>query len=169
MPKPQPSEYPVSYETYISKVPEGDIINFLAQQHSDFLTLIRSVPADKALYAYAEGKWTIKELICHVIDAERIFAYRALAFARGEQQSLPPFEEDDYAKNSFANNRSMENLADEFSHQRLANIALFSSFDEAVMKRNGIANNKTVTVNAIIYTIVGHVNHHSNILKERYL
>jgi uncharacterized damage-inducible protein DinB len=169
MPKPLSSEYPAYYERYISKIQETDIISFLKKQHDDFLHLIQSIPEEKTMYAYAPGKWTVKELLCHVIDAERIFAYRALTFARKDPNKLPGFEEDDYAKNSFANERTMQSLAEEFSHLRLSNMVMFSSFSNEILKQKGIANNNEVSVNAIQYIMAGHVLHHTAILNERYL
>lgn len=123
----------------------------------------------KSCYAYAPGKWTLKELLQHVIDAERIFNYRALAIARKETTSLPGFEENDYALNSNANERSWNNLIHELKAVRTSSIILFDSFNEEVFGYLGIANNNSITVNAIGFITVGHIYHHKKVIEDRYL
>ncbi|MFL5752848.1 MAG: DinB family protein [Bacteroidia bacterium] len=168
--KPVKGEYPEFYHTYVSKVPDGkSVIDFLKTQMEELVNLFSGIEDGEAEKAYAEGKWTIKELLCHIIDAERIFAYRALSFARQDKTTLPGFEEDDYAKYSNANERELTNLVEEFYHVRKSNIALFSSFNAETSKITGNANGKSISVRAIIYSIAGHAEHHKQVLKERYL
>jgi hypothetical protein len=167
--RPTANEYPEFYHTYVQKVPEGNVIDFLRKQMEDIVNTFSQLEESKAEWAYADGKWTMKELFCHLIDAERIFAYRALCFARGEKNALPGFEENDYAKNCNANQRELTNLIGEFYHVRKSNIELFSTFSDETSCAIGNANGKPISVRAIIYSIAGHADHHMNVLKERYL
>jgi uncharacterized damage-inducible protein DinB len=127
------------------------------------------ISEEKSGHAYAPGKWTIKELLQHIIDAERVFAYRALCFARKDAASLPGFDENNYADNSYANERDWQSLVDELKAVRKTTEILFDSFNTDMLNHSGIANNNPVTVNAIGFIIVGHLNHHMNIISERYL
>src|SRR5204863_8887114 len=120
-------------------------------------------------YAYAEGKWTIRQLVGHLIDGERVFGYRAFCIARGEKQNLPGFEQDDYLLTAPYNNIDLEDLLSEMRLVRLANIAMFRTLDEEAWSRVGIANNNEVTVRAIAFIMAGHVRHHMNVLRVRYL
>jgi uncharacterized damage-inducible protein DinB len=128
-----------------------------------------SLPEEKLTYRYAKNKWTIKEILVHIIDDERIYAYRALCFARNDKTELPGFEQDDYALFSNANERSIENILNEYEAVRNATITLFESFDEAALLRKGIANKNGATVRALGYHLAGHELHHINIIKEKYL
>ncbi|MEO6405760.1 MAG: DinB family protein [Ferruginibacter sp.] len=169
MPKPTPGSYPVHFDNYINQVPEDNVLEALANQQSlvdDFFPIITE---EKAGYAYAQGKWTLKELLQHVIDGERIFNYRALSIARGEQQSLPGFEEKDYASSSNANRRSWIDLVEELQAVRKTTILLFKSFTSNMCEQVGLANEKPVSVNALGFITVGHLYHHAKIIKERYL
>lgn len=166
---PEPAEYPASYQSYIASVQNVNMGLFFIQQGNDFSDFIRNIPEEKAGYRYATGKWTVKEVLGHVIDTERVKAYRALAFSRGDRQPLPGFEQDEYVLNASFSSRSLESLADEFIYLRKANYVLFQSFDESTLNNAGIANDKPVTVRALIYVIAGHLNHHLHILKEKYL
>ncbi len=130
--------------------------------------LILSLPKKKHEYRYAEGKWTIKEIIQHLIDTERIFCYRALCFARAETTPLPGYEENDYAANSFANNRDIDSLLDEFDQVRSCTLSLFKSFDKTVYEKTGISNGHPLSVRAIAYILAGHELHHMNVIRERY-
>ncbi len=163
------NEYAEFYAGYISLVDNENILNLLNDQLQEFIELSQSIPQEKALYRYAENKWSIKELIGHMLDTERIMAYRALCIARNEKKSLPGFEQDDYVQNGFFNDRNWNEMLEEYSLQRKANILLFESFNESVLKTIGIANEKEISVRALIYIIAGHERHHLNILKERYL
>lgn len=170
MPHPELTDYPEYYHRYVSLVPQSaEIIDYLKQQAIELAQLINFIPEERGEYAYAKGKWTIKEMISHIIDTERIFAYRALAFARKDTTLLPGFEQDDYVKYSYANNRSLKDLAEEFSYVRLSNTAMLQSFHPEVFAHKGTANNVIFNVNSIQYIMAGHVIHHTNILKERYL
>lgn len=169
MPKPVIGTYPAYYETYISKVAENDLMDAFRQQHEVIANFFDTISEEKAGHSYAEGKWTIKELLQHVIDTERIFDFRALAFSRKETASIPGFDENSYADNSFANERTWKSLIEELKAVRIATELLFKSFNTDMLNGTGIANNNPITVNAIGFIIVGHLNHHKNIIAERYL
>jgi hypothetical protein len=166
---PQPNEYAEYYSLYIKNIPQKvNIINALEEGSNILQSIIKSIPEDKADFCYAEGKWSIKEVFGHIADVERVMAYRALCIARGESKSLPGFEQDDYVKEANFNNRSLTSLADELYHLRNSNVALFKSFDDEILIRRGIANNKEFSVRAFLYIIAGHELHHLRILKEKY-
>ncbi len=169
MARPNKNDYTPYYETYISKVEGQNGIFTLESQMNSALKLMHDIPVGKGNYAYAPGKWSIKELLGHIIDGERVFAYRALCFARGETKPLPGFEQDDYVKAGNFNSRNLSDLIKEFEVVRTASITLFKSFDEAAFNRRGLANGKELSVLAILFIICGHASHHFDILKERYL
>jgi len=169
MSKPQPHEYAPYYNTYISKVDDGDIIEILTKQHTEVDAFLKSIPADKALYAYADGKWSVKQAIGHITDTERIMAYRLLRFARNDKNELMGFDQDDYIVNARFNDMEMSDLIDELFYTRKANLYLFKSLNDEEKRRGGIASKNPVTVNALLYIIAGHIEHHIRILKERYL
>ncbi|TCD27683.1 DinB family protein [Pedobacter psychrodurus] len=166
MNRPQPNEYPTWGETYISKV-DRDIFEILNDQMQSLPALFRA-NADKADYAYAEGKWTLKEMLGHIIDAERVFAFRITCFARKEQQPLPGFEEDDYVINARFAERDLEDLIEEFTALRKANLYLFKSLNEDELNRKGIASGREINIKSILFIVGGHIIHHVSILKERY-
>ena len=169
MPRPQPNDYAAYYETYVGKVRGDnvkDIISTYSQPMMDFYT---SLPEEKADHRYAEGKWSIKELLLHMIDAERIFGYRALRIARKDQTPLPGFDENSYTPASKASGRTLQSLKDEFAAVRKATDILLSTFDEEQLSQRGTASNHPVTANAIAFIIFGHLIHHKQILEERYL
>ncbi|GAA4211687.1 DinB family protein [Pedobacter jeongneungensis] len=166
MNRPQPNEYPIWGETYISKV-DREIFEVLNDQVQSLPDLFRR-NADKADYAYADGKWTLKEMLGHIIDTERVFAYRITCFARNEQQHLPGFEEDDYVKNARFAQRDLEDLIEEFIALRKANLFLFKSLNEEELERKGIASGREINVKSILFIAGGHIIHHVYILKERY-
>lgn len=165
----QSDEFASFYKPYIDKVGNDNLLNILNYSGEDLISFFNSIPAEKLGYSYAEGKWTIKEVLLHIIDAERIFCYRALRFARNDKTSLKGFEENDYVPESFANSRTFDSLIDEYKKQRASTIALFSSFSEEIMKRKGIANENYMSVRAIGFVICGHEKHHCKVIKERYL
>lgn len=169
MSRPDLSRVAPFYHNYIRQVPQDDLAAALPELSHDFLTLMESLPADKQAYAYAPGKWTLKEVFQHVIDTERILAYRALCIARGETQSLPGFEENEYAARSKANNRNWADLAEECRLVRKASELLFRSFDEEQLEAGGTANNSPLYVRGLGFIVAGHCQHHLNIIKERYL
>lgn len=166
--KPATSEYASQYQKYVSLVPDGDIVNTLEKQIGETLGQLRALAADKGDYRYAPDKWTVKELLGHVIDAERIFAYRALCFARNDSRAIAGFEQDDYVQTANSASRTLSSLIDEFESVRSATIHLFRSFDDAAWQRTGVASDNQVTVRALAYIIAGHERHHMTILRERY-
>ena len=165
---PAPDEYAPYYGTYIQLLPPGDILDILEAQLHETLGLLRSCTEEQAGFSYAPGKWTVKEVIGHIIDTERVFAYRGLCFARGDRTPLPGFEQDDYVLGAEFNTRSSENLAGEFEHLRRSNIFLFRTWSEAVQSRRGTANNFAITARAIPFILAGHERHHLNVLRDRY-
>ena len=166
--KPKPGDYNPYYNGYISLIGDGDIIEVLEEQRKTSEKFLNTFTENQGNYSYADGKWTVKEVLGHVIDTEKIMAYRALAFARGEKQSLPGFEQDDYVAESNFNNRSLDDLINEFLTARDSNIILFKSFDEDILNRRGTASESEVTVLALIYIIAGHEIHHIKILRKKY-
>ena len=134
-----------------------------------FIKFIENIPPDKYDYRYADGKWTVKEVLQHIIDAERVFAYRALRFARKDPTFLPGFDENAFAENAKADKRDWKNLVEEFKVVRMSSEYLFASFDDDQLDATGTSNNNSVYVLGIGFLLIGHCNHHKNILKERYL
>ena len=169
MSKPLPGNYPGHFKRYIDLVPETESLSAILNQGLEIMPFLSAISEEKSMYAYAEGKWTIKELLQHIIDAERIFTYRALCIARGEKENLPGFEENDYAANSFANNRRWDSLVKEFLTVRQSTELLFKSFTEEMLGSLGTSDNKTIDVSSIGFIIAGHYYHHKKILLERYL
>lgn len=168
--KPNPDEYSPFAAGYVAlAIAHGDVINLLAGLMDSTAALLQSLPPEKAGYAYAPGKWTIKEVICHLIDTERIFAYRALCIARGEQQNLPGFEQDDYMATINVSNTPIDDLIAEFKTVRLANLYFFKSLSTGQADRLGLSNGKATSVRALAHIIAGHELHHLNILHKRYL
>jgi len=170
IPKPGKDEYPSYADMYIKLLPaDGNVLKHMGDNFQTVKQLILSLPAEKLLYRYAPGKWTIKEILVHIVDDERIYAYRALRFARNDKTELPGFEQDDYSMASGANDRSLKSIFQEYETVRLSTIAMFNAFDETALRRKGIANNNLATVRALAYHIAGHELHHINIIKQRYL
>ena len=167
---PKPGEYPDYYSVYIQHIPEDqDIMKVLEDGKNKLQKLLGSLPEEKGNYAYAEGKWSIKEVLGHMADVERVMSYRAMSIARGEKQSLPGFEQDDYVNVAGFNKRSLTSLAEELLLIRNSSIALFRSFTGEDGLRWGKANNYDSTARAYMFIIAGHELHHIKILKERYL
>ena len=160
---------PPFYKNYVKQLEQSDLPTALRTSGYRTLELVHAIPEIKSDYRYAEGKWSIREVICHMQDAERIFAYRALRFARNDKTPLAGFEEEDYAGQANASGRSLKKLADELQHLRSATVDLFESFTEEMLARKGTANNNEMSVMALGFIIAGHETHHRNILKERYL
>ena len=167
--RPQTGEYAPFYAGYVASVPDGDLLAVLEQQREETIELLGAVPEEKSLHRYAPGKWTIREVLGHVIDAERVFTYRALTFARGDAGPLPSFDENAWATTSKAGSRSMQQLLAEYRTVRAATLALFRSFSETEFARSGVASKNPVTVRALAYIVAGHERHHLKILRERYL
>ena len=169
MNRPNETEYAPSFQGYVDQVSENDIMAVLRGELDELDVLLGQVPAEKETYAYADGKWTIREIIGHLIDGERVFGYRALCIARGEKQNLPGFDQDDYMLTAPYNHIELEDLLSELRLVRLSNIAMFRSLDEEAWNRVGSANGNEITVRALAFIMGGHVRHHMNVLKERYL
>jgi uncharacterized damage-inducible protein DinB len=168
--KPEPGEYPAYAAMYIDRLPDdGLLLQHLEDNFQVVKELILSLPEEKLLYRYAPGKWTIKEILVHIIDDERIYSYRALRFARNDSTPLPGFEQDDFTKYSNANKRDLGNIFEEYEAVRKATITLFNGLDEEVLTRYGTADGKKATVRALAYHIAGHELHHISIIKEKYL
>lgn len=161
-------EYPAYYAPYIDTV-VGNVWDVLTDQVESFPEFIASVPPGKAEYAYAEGKWTVKEVLGHVIDTERIMAYRALRFARNDTKALHSFNEEDFVAAGRFNERSLKSLAEEFVLVRKSNLALFERFNEQELSRRGMAGERLVSVRAFLYIIAGHLTYHRHIIRDRYL
>lgn len=166
--RPKPDEYGDYYHGYVEKVSEGDIIAILKDQMHETYTLINSLTAKQVQYRYAAGKWTVKEVIGHLVDSERIFAYRGLCFARGEQKELPGFDQDDYVEQGNFNDQRLKNIGDEYFSLRNATIAMFSSLSEETLLKKGKASGYDCSVRAIAYIIAGHERHHLDVLKDKY-
>lgn len=162
-------EYAERFGTYIAKVDEVDLIEELEISVHRLIKFVQNIPMDKYDYRYAPGKWTIKDILQHIIDAERIFAYRALRFARKDQTPLPGFEEDDYANVADGSKRSIQDLLTELAVVRQATLSLYKSFSEEMLMSKGIASNNPMSARAIGFVIIGHQNHHQLVFEERYL
>lgn len=169
MKRPEKTEYHPYYETYIQKVPEGDFMETFRTESTTTITLLESLSEAQWNHAYAPGKWTIKEAVMHMMDTERIFAYRALRIARGDKTPLAGFEQDDYVPNSKANSRSGKNILEEFKALRRSTEFFIQSLTEEMQIRQGTASGANVSVRGICYKIIGHELHHREIIEERYL
>jgi uncharacterized damage-inducible protein DinB len=168
--KPVEGEYAPYTIMYIGLLPDdGLVLKYLKENLKATKDFILSLPDEKLLHRYAEGKWTIKEILVHLIDDERIYDYRALRFARNDKTELPGFEQDDYAIHSGANERDVKDILKEFTTVRSATISLFEGFDHSALLRAGVASGNIMSVRAAAYHIAGHEMRHINIIKERYL
>jgi uncharacterized damage-inducible protein DinB len=163
------NEYSKFNATYIQALENVELFEELEISLHDFIKFVQNIPLDKFDYSYAEGKWTIKEIIQHIIDTERIFAYRALRISRNDKTPLPGFEENDYAVNTDARSRSIQDLLTEFSAVRHSNLLMFKSFSDEQMARIGTASENTISVRAIGFILIGHQKHHQKVFEERYL
>jgi uncharacterized damage-inducible protein DinB len=167
--RPAPEEFAPYYARYIDAVPEGDLIETLEMQLSETVALLAALREERARFRYAEGKWTLAEVVGHINDTERVFAHRALRIARGDTTPLPGFDQDLFASNSPAAHMRLRDLEEEFAAVRRASITLVRHFDEAAWDRRGTASNNPVSVRALAWMIAGHQIHHVNVLRERYL
>ncbi|MDP3684503.1 MAG: DinB family protein [Ignavibacteria bacterium] len=167
--KPEVNEYAPYYQRYIDLITTDDIFSSFKQQAEEILTLFANLSEEQASFRYAEGKWTMKEVLAHIVDSERIFGYRVLAISRGEKNPLPGFAENEYVRNGKYENRSLKSLLAEFSHLSSANLELFKSLDEEMLAQKGTASGKEVTARAILFVTIGHEKHHLEIIKTRYL
>ena len=166
--KPQTDEFVSFYNTYISKVPDVDVIDLLTELKESSYQLFSNLSDEKANYAYAEGKWTIKEALGHMIDTERVFAFRAFCFSR-DFLELPGFDQEVYVNNANFNSRTIQDLASEFKATRESNLYFIKALTDDQLNKKGIASGNPATVRALVYMLAGHELHHLGLLKERYL
>jgi hypothetical protein len=169
MPRPQPEEAAPYYSKYIDLVSSDDIVTELSTQLTATNDFLKKIPEEKSLHSYAPDKWTIREVVSHVTDCERVFAFRAFWFARGFSEALPGFDQDVCAKNATANNVGWTDHGNEFRQVRLATLSLFRNLPDEAWDLGGTANDSPVTVRALAYIMAGHVSHHVGVIKERYL
>jgi len=167
--RPQSNDYAPFYGKYVMLVPDGNFLEILETQPREMKQMLEPLTDAQADFRYAPGKWSIKEILGHVIDAERIFAVRILRIARSDQTPLPGFEQDDYVRVSNAASRTLSDLLEEFAAVRRASIALIRSLDDASWLRRGTASGNEVSVLAIAFIIAGHALHHRNIFQDKYL
>lgn len=167
--RPATDECSPYYFTYIQLVPDGDIVRALETQHADIHALLERVTDARAAESPAPGEWSIKQVVAHLSDAERLFAFRALWFARGEQAELPGMEPNPWVELSDSNARALSDLLTEFDHVRAASIALFANLDAAAWDRRGIASGAVMSVRALAWIVAGHELHHNRSLREQYL
>lgn len=167
--KPFPEEYPGHYTHYLDLVPEGNILDVFEKQSALTNDFFGSLTEEQGNHTYAFGKWTVKDILGHLIDTERIFSTRALRIARGDKQALPGFEQDDYVKTGNFFERSLKDLAEERMLLRAANIKMFRSFDELTFIKKGIANDNEITVRAVLFLLIGHEIYHIKFIKDNYL
>ena len=169
MNRPEKNEYAEFYASYVALVEETDIIAALHNQTNDLQNLFAEIPEEKGDYHYAENKWSIRELLGHIVDGERVFSYRALRISRGDETLLAGFEENFYVANSNFSNLKIADALEEFSLLRQSNVLLFKNLTDEMWSKIGTASDATISVRALAYIMVGHIRHHANILRERYL
>ena len=169
IPRPTPSECGRDWGSYVAAVPGTGAWPALLQQREEVARRLGALPEDRALHRYAAGKWSIREVLGHITDGERVFAYRALRFARGDQTPLPGFDENAWGKASRAHDRPLGELLDDHARVRAATLSLFRGFSAEEIGRRGTASNAPMSVRGLIYVVAGHERHHMKILKERYL
>jgi len=167
--RPEKSEYADYYHRYVNRVPEGNILDIIAGQIGETVRWLGSIQEDKAMFRYAPGKWSVKGVVGHLIDIERLFQYRVLAFARLDPARLPGMEQDDYAAAANYDVRALSDIVDEYQVTREAGLALFRSFDSNIVMRKGVANEVEFTVRSVPYILAGHDTHHTGVIKELYL
>jgi hypothetical protein len=167
--RPRADEHIEYYGRYIDRVPEGDLITLLREQVIDTVALLKGVPADREDYSYAPGKWTVKEVVGHMTDTERVMGYRALTFARAPGTALPGFDENAWTPAGNFGTRTLSDLIEEFQVVRAATVQLARTFDADMLVRRGVANGNDVSVRALLYIIAGHERHHVALFRERYL
>ncbi len=166
--RPKADEHSPYYSRYIDRVPEGDLIALLESQFAETLGLLRRVPRDREDFAYADGKWTVKEVVGHLADAERVFAYRALRFARNDATELASFDENTWVANAGFGRHRLADLVDDFSAVRTCTVRLAKSLSAEELARRGVASGQGISVRALFYIIAGHERHHVGLFRERY-
>ena len=169
MNRPETNEFDPYYNIYISLVDGDNILPVLAAQAQELRSIFKGVPEEQGTDRYAVGKWSLKEVLSHLIDAERMFAYRMLRISRGDKTPIEGFEQDGYIENSNANSRLFADLLEEFDLQRRSNVLFVNNLSDEASRRMGTANEKSISVRALVYIMAGHIRHHLNILKDRYL
>jgi uncharacterized damage-inducible protein DinB len=169
MDRPTQKEYASYYKGYVDIVPKGNIIKIMEKQNEQFCEFLAQVTDKKADYRYAEGKWSVKEVIGHIVDTELVFLYRALRFSRKDTQELPGFEQNDYVANSNYSQQTLGDLVEQFYLLRKTSVAFYKSLAKNTWTNKGKANGQSVTVKALSYIMVGHVIHHMQIINKRYL
>jgi len=167
--RPAHNEYPEYYSRYVSRVPEGDVLDTIENQIAETTAFLATIDEKTANHRYTADKWSIKQVVGHLIDIERLFQYRVLAFARRDPAPLPGMEQDDYVDNANFDDRTLAELIDEYRITRQAGLSLFKSFDDDVQMRKGIANEVEFTVRTIPFILAGHDIHHIGVIKDRYL
>ena len=167
--RPEANEYAPYYERYVSLVPDADLVETLERQGAETVALLRGLSEEQGAHRYEPGKWSVKQLVGHVCDGERIFSYRALAFARGDSQPLPGMEQDEWMAGVDFDARTLADLADEFEALRRSTVLLFRHLSPEAWARRGTASDNEVSVRALAYILAGHEAHHIRILRERYL
>ena len=168
MQRPGPGDHPSFFQAYIDRVPEGDLLAHLERQGRAVCELLAGIGEAKGASAYAPGKWTVKRVLQHVVDGERLFCYRALCIARGETDPLPGFDENLYAANDGTQGLLLSDVVAEFAAVRVASILLFRGFDGAAWVRRGVANGQAIAVRSLPWILAGHELHHLAVLRERY-
>ena len=169
MQRPLETDYTPEFARYVSLVPEEDVLPLIERQSSETQRLISSLDEARAMHRYAEGKWSVKQVIGHMTDAERVIGYRAMCIARGEKQSLPGYDQDEYMQYANFDSWRLGDLAESYALVRRANIVMFRNLDDASWDRRGTANDHPFSVRAAAYVIAGHERHHLKVLRERYL
>jgi len=169
MKHPAKNEYAPYYQKYVSLIPNGNILEVMEKQNEQFCEFLAQFDEERANHRYAKGKWSIKEVIAHLIDVELVFMYRALRFSRNDKASLHGFEQDEFIANGDFSNLTMSELVEQFYHMRKAAIPMFSSFTDKMWSRKGTASDSSFTVRAIAYIMVGHVIHHMRVIHQKYM
>jgi len=164
--RPEPTEYSEHYKKYVTRVPDGPLLDFLARQPGHYRQLLTGISDGKAFEPIAPGKWSIKQILGHICDTERVMTYRALRFARSDNKELQGFEQDDYVREAGSNSRPLEDLLNEFEALRKSTLALFASLPPGTDIRGGVASGNLVTVRALAYIVGGHAQHHYELLKQ---
>lgn len=167
--RPAASEYAPYYDTYVKLVPNENILTALEREGAHTQKVLRAIDEAKSQHRYAPGKWSIREVVGHIADSERVFTYRALRFARSDATELPGFDQDEWSRTTNAHSRTLASLLDDLQALRAATISLFRGFDDGAWDRSGVASKNPVTVRALAYIVAGHEHHHLTIVKERYL
>ncbi|HYH47337.1 MAG TPA: DinB family protein [Thermoanaerobaculia bacterium] len=167
--RPRPDEYAADYEDYVSLVPEDDVLAVLQGQLAEWDEVLAAIPEERGGFRYAPGKWTLKQLVGHMIDLERVYAYRALRFARNDATDLAGYDQDAYVEQDDLAGATLRDLADELRHTRLSTLLMLRRLEPAAWLRRGTADGKPFTVRALAYSLAGHPRHHFRVILERYL